>query len=101
MQVYVNFNQTSPSGHLTGRNEMMKITKQDNQYVLNDNCLIVVFEKVEIHDSFFIVLKREVTAIDGKGNGLSAQTGVVTLFDDKMREALSIMHDLGVKVEVV
>ena len=90
----------SPSGHLTGR-KMMKITKQDNQCVLNDNGLIVVFEKVEMHDSFFIVLKSKVTAIDGKGNWFSAQTGVVTLFDDKMREALSIMHDLGVKVEVV
>ena len=79
----------------------MKITKEDNQFVLNDNDLIVVFEKVEIHSNYFIVLKREVTATDGKGNWLSAQTGVVTLFDEKMREALSIMHDLGVKVEVV
>ena len=80
----------------------LKITKDGEQYVLNDGIdSYVIFDYMENNDNVNVVLKRKENATDGKGNWYPVQVGLATLFGDKMREALAIMHDLGAKVEMI
>jgi hypothetical protein len=78
---------------------MLKITKVNDQYVLNINLgAVTVFETVEIHSGIMLVLKREDRRFDNKGNVSSHQVGVQTLMGDPMIEALEQMHELSIKV---
>jgi hypothetical protein len=78
---------------------MLKITKVNDQYVLNINLgAVTVFETVEIHSGIMLVLKREDRRFDNKGNVSSQQVGVQTLMGDPMIEALEQMHELSIKV---
>jgi hypothetical protein len=77
----------------------LKITKVDNQYVLNINLgAITVFETAELHSGIMLVLKSKFVFFDGEGNEFSKYAGVCTLMGDPMIEALEQMQILGVKV---
>jgi len=77
---------------------MLKITQVANQYVLNNNGLVVVFDTVENPMDIMLVLKRKVNIFDSKGSTLGKSVGVCTLMDDAMIDALKEMHRLDIDV---
>jgi hypothetical protein len=77
---------------------MIKITQVANQYILNNNGLVVVFETAEKSMGIMLVLKRKLNFFDNNGNNLSKSAGVCTLIDDAMKKALEEMHSLGINV---
>jgi hypothetical protein len=79
---------------------MLKITKEDDQYVLNHHDQVTVFDSAHI-SGCLLILKRKVTHFNPDGisrNDFIQDVGVSTLFDKAMKESINQLKELGMTI---
>jgi hypothetical protein len=77
---------------------MMKITKEDHQYCINNNGQFAVFDSAHFHDGDTLILKREETFIGDSGVTFSKMVGINTLFNELAKEAVEQLIKLDAKI---
>jgi hypothetical protein len=77
---------------------MMKITKADHQYCINNNGQFAVFDSAHFHDDNMLILKREETFIGDSRVKFSKMVGINTLFNELAKEAVEQLIQLDAKI---
>jgi hypothetical protein len=80
--------------------ETMKITKDDGQYILNQEDQVTVFDSAHIVVGL-LILKRRVkhfNPADISGNDFIQDVGIATLFDKAMKKAINQLKELGMVI---
>tara|TARA_R110000782_G_scaffold264560_1_gene357789 strand:+ start:42 stop:311 length:270 start_codon:yes stop_codon:yes gene_type:complete len=79
---------------------MLRITKDNGQYVLNHHDQVTVFDSAHI-SGCLLILKRKVTHFnpnDISGDDFIQDVGVSTLFDKAMKESINQLKELGMVI---
>jgi hypothetical protein len=79
---------------------MLRITKYDEEYVLNHHDHLTVFDSAHI-SGCLLILKRKVKHFnpnDISANYFIQDVGVSTLFDKTMKEAINQLKKLGMVI---
>jgi hypothetical protein len=79
---------------------MLKITKDNGQYVLNQHDQVTVFDSAHI-SGCLLVLRRKVKHFNPdniSGNDFIQDVGVSTLFDKAMKESINQLIELGMTI---
>jgi hypothetical protein len=79
---------------------MIRITKEDGQYVLFHDDQVTVFDSAHIVVGL-LILKRKVKHFnpnDISGNDFIQDVGVSTLFDKAMKESINQLKELGMVI---
>jgi hypothetical protein len=78
---------------------MLKITKSDGQYILNNEGQVTVFDSVVI-DGSLLILKRKVSHFNrfDLSFDLIENVGVSTLFDETKEKVISQLKELGMVI---
>ncbi len=78
----------------------MKITKDNDKYVLNHHDQVTVFDSAHI-SGCLLILKRKVSHFnpdDISGDDFIQDVGVSTLFDKAMKESINQLKELGMVI---
>jgi hypothetical protein len=79
---------------------MLRITKYDEEYVLNHHDHLTVFDSAHI-SGCLLILKRKVSHFNPdniSGSNFIQDVGVSTLFDKTMKEAINQLKKLGMVI---
>jgi hypothetical protein len=78
---------------------MLKITKSDGQYILNNEGQVTVFDSVML-DGSLLILKRKVSHFNpfDLSFDLIENVGVSTLFDETKEKVISQLKELGMVI---
>jgi hypothetical protein len=78
---------------------MLKITKSDGQYILNNEGQITVFDSVKI-DGCLLILMRQVSIFNPCDPifDLTTNVGVSTLFDETKEKVILQLEELGMVI---
>jgi hypothetical protein len=77
---------------------MIKITKADHQYCINNNEQFSVFDSANFENENILILKRKENFIGDCGNTFSKNVGISTLFNDMAKEATEQLIQLDAKI---